>query len=407
MVDPVRQGEGVGAYVSYKVISTVEMEGYRPGQHEVIRRFRDFTWLKNRLRSQYRGAIVPALPERSVVEKYKMGADFIEQRRAALAVFLARVAAHPVLRHSPDLRLFLQSDETEFAIEASRMAAEAGEAAPAATSGAAGAARKTLTGAVRLLKSLSNSAAGLAQGGGSTAQNRLPREEEESADYLKARSYFTELEGLLGEVHKQAERLVRHHGSLAAALSEFASSMEALGRHQEEEVGKEAGAPIVKSFAALSERAAAVAKVSQHSAEELASSFEAPMKEFTRAVRAAKKSMTDRSEALAARQAARVDVDAKRAKLTRVRATPGLPEERIMEAERDLQAAMAKADAATQAYSELVQRMDPDLARFQRERVEEMGHVLAAFSRLEAQTAADAARLWRSLDPGAEEIVAA
>ncbi len=35
--------------------------------------------------------IVPALPEKSVVEKYKMAGDFIEARRAALNVFINRV----------------------------------------------------------------------------------------------------------------------------------------------------------------------------------------------------------------------------------------------------------------------------------------------------------------------------
>jgi len=389
--------------VSYKVVSTVDFDGYRADQHEVIRRFRDFTWLKNRLRSQYRGAILPALPEKNVVEKYKMGGDFIKQRRAALEVFLRRVAAHPLLYKSPDLRLFLQSDETEFAIESSRMSAEAGDAAPAATSGAASAARKTLNGAARLFKSISQSAAGLTHGGGggsgSTSGHHItyPREEEESAEYLKARAYFSDLESHLAEVHKQAERLVRHHGALAGAFSEFSSSMAALGRHQQEEVGRQAGTPVVRSFAALSDRAAAVAGISRRSSEELAASFEAPMKEFMRSVRAAKKSMSDRSDALAARQAARADVDAKRARLTRLRATPGLTEEKVMEAERDLQTAMAKADDATQAYSEIVQRMDSDITRFQQERVKEVGNVLALFWEVEAKAAADSAKLWGQL----------
>ena len=183
--------------------------------------------------------------------------------------------------------------------------------------------------------------------------------------------------------------------------------MAALGRHQEEEVGRQAGTPVVRSFAALSDRAAAVAAISRRSSEELAASFEAPMKEFMRSVRAAKKAMSDRSDALAARQAARADVDAKRARLTRLRATPGLAEERVMEAERDLQTAMSRADDATQAYSEIVQRMDSDLTRFQQERVKEMGSVLALFSRVEAKAAADAAKLWKTVELTADESAAA
>jgi sorting nexin-1/2 len=343
-----------------------------------------------------------------------MGGEFIEQRRAALEVFLRRVAAHPLLHNSPDLRLFLQSDETEFAIESSRMAAEAGDAAPAATSGAASAARKTFNGAARLFKSLSQSAAGLTNVGGSSSSTSThityPREEEESVEYLKARAYFSDLENHLAEVHKQAERLVRHHGALAAALSEFSGAMAALGRHQEEEVGRQAGTPVIRSFVTLSDRAAAVAGVSKRSSEELAASFEAPMKEFMRSVRAAKKAMADRSEALAARQAARADVDAKRARLTRLRATPGLVEERVMEAERDLQTAMKTADDATKAYSNIVQRMDSDIIRFQQERVEEMKKVLTLFSQVEAKAAADSAKLWDTLGAGAmagEESAAA
>jgi hypothetical protein len=79
------------AYVSYKVVSTTKLPQYKARSNEVIRRFRDFSWLSRRLRSENRGVIVPALPERSVVEKYKMTAEFIEQRRAALTVFINRV----------------------------------------------------------------------------------------------------------------------------------------------------------------------------------------------------------------------------------------------------------------------------------------------------------------------------
>lgn len=111
---------------------------------------------------------MPALPEKNVVEKYKMTTEFIEQRRAALTVFINRVvslelhsaraggrrngapwcrvglrqsalllstlstpalrcqptpppqASHPGLKDSKELQLFLEASETEFAIEVSR-----------------------------------------------------------------------------------------------------------------------------------------------------------------------------------------------------------------------------------------------------------------------------------------------
>ena len=120
---------------------------------------------------------MPALPEKNVVEKYKMTSDFIEQRRSALAVFLRRVAAHPLLRASPDLLLFLEASETEFGIEVSRTQWEEPAGGGGGGGGAAGGAKKAVSGAVRFLKELGHSAQNLYQ--------RRSDDEEEDAEYLK------------------------------------------------------------------------------------------------------------------------------------------------------------------------------------------------------------------------------
>ena len=46
-----------------------------------------------------------------VAEKFRFSAEFIEMRRAALDVFVNRIALHPELQHSEDLRTFLQAGE--------------------------------------------------------------------------------------------------------------------------------------------------------------------------------------------------------------------------------------------------------------------------------------------------------
>lgn len=381
--DPVKQGEGVAAHVSYKVASRVRAPGFRAERAEVIRRFRDFVWLQHRLRAQYRGVIVPALPEKNVVEKYKMTTEFIESRRLALSVFLRRVAAHPALRASPDLQLFLQASETEFAIEVSRAQLEE---APA---GAAGGAKKAVSGAVRFLRELGHSAQSLYQ--------RRSDDEEEDPEYLKVRAYVCDLERHLGEAHRQASRLVRHQGELGAAVAEFGSAMSSLGRYEEV-----APAGVGDAFAALGERADAISRLCRDASDRLAASFEAPLKEFTRMVKAARKVMADRSAALSALQAARGDVDARRMRLAKLRGTPGIREEKVAEAERELNDAQHHADEAKLAYETIVQRMSGELDRFQRERSQEMSAVLRDFAIAEAQLSATQARLWRSLVPGLE-----
>ena len=79
------------AYVSYKIQTKTDSPAFRGGTAEVIRRYRDFAWLAARLGRMQRGTIVPPLPEKSVVQKYQMSAEFVEARRAALQVFLGRV----------------------------------------------------------------------------------------------------------------------------------------------------------------------------------------------------------------------------------------------------------------------------------------------------------------------------
>ena len=141
--------------------------------------------------------------------------------------------------------------------------------------GAQGAAKKTLTGAVSFLKDLTHTASNL--------YHKRTDDEEEEAEYLKVgragglwvgvgmcvrgwgrtwtagrpvfpfhrslparppahlpacpppqvRAYVHELERHLGEVHRQAARLVRHQAELGESVREFGAAMTALGRYEE------------------------------------------------------------------------------------------------------------------------------------------------------------------------------
>ena len=53
--DPVEQGKGIGAYVSYRVQTRTTLPQYEKSEIEVIRRFRDFSWLHDRLQEKHRG----------------------------------------------------------------------------------------------------------------------------------------------------------------------------------------------------------------------------------------------------------------------------------------------------------------------------------------------------------------
>ncbi|KOC66717.1 Sorting nexin-2 [Habropoda laboriosa] len=124
VTSPQKIGDGMGAYVAYKVETKTNMPIFRKRNFSVIRRFSDFLGLHDKLTDKYlrNGRIIPPAPEKSVIgtTKIKMSGDksqeqnsssteFIEKRRAALERYLNRTAAHPVLSVDPDFREFLEA----------------------------------------------------------------------------------------------------------------------------------------------------------------------------------------------------------------------------------------------------------------------------------------------------------
>jgi sorting nexin-1/2 len=109
---PEKVGEGMNAYVTYK-ISTKDLDG---NTVTVVRRYSDFDWIHDVLKSEYRHVIIPPLPEKAIFDRFSP--EFVEYRRKELERFLKRTLAHPELKHSPSLRTFLTASES--AIDAER-----------------------------------------------------------------------------------------------------------------------------------------------------------------------------------------------------------------------------------------------------------------------------------------------
>ncbi|KAL6631021.1 hypothetical protein ACP70R_028361 [Stipagrostis hirtigluma subsp. patula] len=96
-------------YVSYLVTSA--RRGDHQRRHAVRRRFRDFVTLADRLAEAFRGHFVPPRPDKNTVESQVMQRDeFVAQRRAALERYLWRLAEHPAIGPSDELRVFLQAE---------------------------------------------------------------------------------------------------------------------------------------------------------------------------------------------------------------------------------------------------------------------------------------------------------
>jgi sorting nexin-1/2 len=412
VVDPVKQGDGVNAYISYKIVTHERAIDEAPTspdkQHAVIRRFRDFYWLRQSLAKQYAGVILPPLPPRNVVEKYKMATEFIEDRRRALERFLVKTAEHAMLNRAASLRLFLTASESEFNIESSRMSQALGSAAPAESGGASGLATSALNTASKLWRNLTDNAgyvmnAPQALSGSNAVQHHV--RSEESPEYAALRQYYNHLEAHLNELHSQAQRLTKQHERFGSSLSEFGAALGSLSSLQmvdgsspptttpTADADTSAAAAANPTSTASSDEAQSTAVALGQKARvagqgwvsvsaELHANFEQPLRELLRAVQSAKKTIEDRDEALQSKIQAQMNVDAKRAMVARLQATPGTRQDRVMAEERSLQQAIEKSEEATKFYKELVERMDTDIERFQKERQADLQNVLVRFGEI-------------------------
>ncbi|KAL4572507.1 hypothetical protein LXL04_019286 [Taraxacum kok-saghyz] len=100
---------GGNTYVTYLITTKTNMAEFGGPQFTVRRRFKDVVTLSDRLMEGYRGFFIPPRPDKSVVESQVMQKhEFVEQRRNALEKYLQKLAEHPVIRQSDELRVFLQ-----------------------------------------------------------------------------------------------------------------------------------------------------------------------------------------------------------------------------------------------------------------------------------------------------------
>ncbi|XP_076331245.1 sorting nexin-2-like isoform X2 [Tachypleus tridentatus] len=211
--EPQRVGDGMGAYMRYKVVTKTNLQYFKHKNLVVYRRFSDFLGLHDKLTGKHLrlGRMVPPAPEKSVIgmTKIKMNkeeslssSDFIEKRRAALERYLNRTSSHPVLRMDPDFREFLEL-ESEL---------------PRATNTSA----LSGAGVMRLFNRVGESV------------SKMTFKMDESDPWFEEKQHHMEnLEQQLRKLHNSVEALVHHRKELCNNTNSFAKSAAMLGNCEE------------------------------------------------------------------------------------------------------------------------------------------------------------------------------
>lgn len=86
-------------------------------QCEVLRRYSDFDWLKEKLIERFPGVSIPDLPGKDFIGRYIYETQtFNHTRRRGLEIFLTRVLTHMQFRSSEDFQAFLFYEKKKFSI---------------------------------------------------------------------------------------------------------------------------------------------------------------------------------------------------------------------------------------------------------------------------------------------------
>ncbi|KAM0953792.1 putative sorting nexin Vps5-like, AH/BAR domain superfamily, PX domain superfamily [Dioscorea sansibarensis] len=233
---------GSGTFVTYLITSRLLDAGSGSGEISVRRRFRDVVTLADRLAESYRGFFIPPRPDKSVVESQVMHKqEFVEQRRSALEKYLWRLASHPVIGRSDELRVFLR--------------VQGKMPLPASTDVAS----RMLDGAVRLPKQLFGEVDGgyvapqevvqPAKGGRDLLRifkelkqsvandwgGVKPPVVEEDKEFLERKEKMQDLEQQLSTASQQAESLVKAQQDIGETLGELGLALIKLTKFENEE----------------------------------------------------------------------------------------------------------------------------------------------------------------------------
>eukprot|EP00249_Psilotum_nudum_P019179 c27128_g2_i1 orf=275-1996(+) len=400
---------GSGSYVTYQIVTRTNIPEYGGTDFSVRRRFRDVVTLGDRLAEIYRGYFIPPRPDKSIVESQVMQKqEFIEQRRIALEKYFRRLSAHPVLRKSKELRLFLQSQGKLPLAPTNDMASRMldgalnlprqlfGEGSTTITPQDVAQPAKGGRDLVRMFKELKQSVRN--DWGGSR-----PAIVEEDKDFLEKKDKLEDLERQLSDASQQAEALVKAQQEMGETVGELGLALIKLGKFETEE----AMLNTQRTHAADAKRVATAAvKASRFYREANAQSVKHldQLHEYLGLMQAVHAAFTDRSNALLTVQTLMSELSSLNTKVERLVAasskifggdkTRNRKEEELRQAVKTTEDAR---DCAIKEYERIKENNRAEIERFECEREHDFLEMLKGFVHNQVGYAEKIANVWEKV----------
>uniref|UniRef100_A0A8C6I581 Sorting nexin-2 n=2 Tax=Mus TaxID=862507 RepID=A0A8C6I581_MUSSI len=375
--DPEKVGDGMNAYMAYRVTTKTSLSMFSKSEFSVKRRFSDFLGLHSKLASKYLhvGYIVPPAPEKSIVgmTKVKVGkedsssTEFVEKRRAALERYLQRTVKHPTLLQDPDLRQFLESSELPRAVNTQ------------ALSGA---------GILRMVNKAAD------------AVNKMTIKMNESdAWFEEKQQQFENLDQQLRKLHASVEALVCHRKELSANTAAFAKSAAMLGNSEDHTA-------LSRALSQLAEVEEKIDQLHQEQAFADFYMFSELLSDYIRLIAAVKGVFDHRMKCWQKWEDAQITLLKKRE--TEAKMMVANKPDKIQQAKNEIREEIEEWEAKVQQgerdFEQISKTIRKEVGRFEKERVKDFKAVIIKYLESLVQTQQQLIKYWEAFLPEAKAI---
>ncbi|KAI9853632.1 MAG: Vacuolar protein sorting-associated protein 5 [Vezdaea acicularis] len=373
--DPHKVGDMTSSHIVYQVRTKTTSKAYKQPEFAVTRRYRDFLWLYNTLHSNNPGVVVPPPPEKQAVGRFDT--NFVESRRSALERMLNKTAAHPILQHDGDLKLFLESEAFNVDIK-NKERKEPGLGESKGMFGSIGGAFSVTTGNkfiehddVSLIKVSSWTEAYRAQW------------------FHDKKIYLDALENQLKALLKAVDMVVKQRKELSEAAGDFSASLHALST-------VELSQSLSEPLAGLSDLQLRIRELYERQAQQDVLTLGITVDEYIRLIGSIKQAFSQRQKAFHTWHSAEGEMQKRKANQDKLLRQGKTQQDRLNQLNADVADAERKVHQARLTFEDMGRLMRGELERFEREKVEDFKSGVETFLESAVEAQKELIELWET-----------
>uniref|UniRef100_A0A8C4H6Y7 Sorting nexin-2 n=1 Tax=Dicentrarchus labrax TaxID=13489 RepID=A0A8C4H6Y7_DICLA len=366
-------GDGMNAYMAYKVTTKTSMSLFKTDEFSVKRRFSDFLGLHSKLASKYLhiGYIVPPAPEKSIVgmTKVKVGKEdqssneFVEKRRSALERYLMRTVKHPILLKDPDVLQFLESSELPRAVSTQALSS---------------------AGLLRMVNKAAD------------AVNKMTIKMNESdAWFEEKQQHFENLDVQLRKLHASVESLVCHRKELSVNTAQFAKSAAMLGNSEDHTA-------LSRALSQLAEVEEKIDQLHQDQANADFYLFSELLGDYVRLITAVKGVFDHRMKTWQKWQDSQLLLQKKREAEAKLQFTN--KPDKLQQAKDEIKELEGKVQQGERDFEQISKTIRKEVSRFEKERVKDFKMIIIKYLESLVQTQQQLIKYWDAFLPEAKAI---